>query len=89
MARAARRGKHASARTRGLVDFAREHPARLYSVAASGLTLVAIYVPGLPQDALLALLAALLWGGDVVQRTENGKTLAAGMPRADESELRS
>ncbi|MEU7189133.1 hypothetical protein, partial [Streptomyces sp. NPDC045369] len=52
----------------------------MYSVAASGVALLAVYVPQLlhDQDAILAFLAALLWGGDAVQRCENTKTRDAG-----------
>lgn len=60
-----------------LIAFTRQHPARVYSVAASALALIAVYVPGLPSDSILALVAALLWGGSAVQRCENRKTQEA------------
>ncbi|GAA0455945.1 hypothetical protein ACFQ2B_26035 [Streptomyces stramineus] len=65
------------AETFPLAGFIRDHPARLYSVATAALTLVAMYVPDIPQEAILALVAAMLGVGEVTQRVENAKTAKA------------
>lgn len=57
-------------------DFARKHPARLYSIAAAAVALVAQYVT-IPQEAILTLVAALLGMGEVTQRVEDSKTMKA------------
>ncbi|MFE7313825.1 hypothetical protein ACFU7T_12060 [Streptomyces sp. NPDC057555] len=71
-------GRHAgSPADAGLWAFVRTHPARVFSVAVSVVALLAVYLPGLVQErqeAILAVLAALLWGGDAVQRCEDAKT---------------
>ncbi|MFK0295463.1 hypothetical protein ACIQU6_34030 [Streptomyces sp. NPDC090442] len=78
MALVKKAGRHAGRRDdRGLWAFIRTHPARVYSVAVSVVALLAVYLPNFVQerqDAILAVLAALLWGGDAVQRCENAKT---------------
>ncbi|RLV10243.1 hypothetical protein CTZ27_03220 [Streptomyces griseocarneus] len=63
-----------------LIQFALTHPARIYAVASAALTLIAVYVPDIPQEAILTLVAALLGAGEVTQRIENGKTLHASVP---------
>ncbi|MFE7113952.1 hypothetical protein ACFU99_00785 [Streptomyces sp. NPDC057654] len=71
-------GKHATrATTYGLITFVRRHPARVYGVVTSLLALIATYVPHIPQDAILALVGAILWGGGAVQRCEDDKTRKA------------
>lgn len=71
------RGKHRGpASALSLTDFARQHPARLYSIAAAAVALVAEYV-SIPQETVLALVAALLGAGEVTQRVENAKTANA------------
>ncbi|MCX4687218.1 hypothetical protein OG401_23420 [Kitasatospora purpeofusca] len=52
-------------------------PARLYAVVAASVALVAHYVPSLPVVLVLALAAAVLGVGEVVQRTEDRKTAEA------------
>ncbi|MCZ4097304.1 MULTISPECIES: hypothetical protein [unclassified Streptomyces] len=69
----------------GLIDFVRTHPARVYSVLASALALAAVYVPGLPREGILAVLAAMLGGGEIVQRFEDGKTLTAAQLPTDDA----
>ncbi|MEU6959403.1 hypothetical protein [Streptomyces chrestomyceticus] len=81
-------GRHAGRPAdRGLWAFIRTHPARVYSVVASGVALLAVYAPQVlhDQDAILAFLAALLWGGDAVQRCENTKTRDAGTAPPDDA----
>ncbi|MEV7278113.1 hypothetical protein [Streptomyces sp. NPDC093111] len=58
--------------------FVSAHPARIYAVAVAALALVAHYRPDLPSALVLGLVAAVLGVGEAVQRTENGKTAAAG-----------
>lgn len=78
MAAVPKRGRHRGpAAAYPILELAREHPARLYSIAAAAVTLVALYVPGLPQEAILGLVAALLGAGEVTQRVENSKTAEA------------
>lgn len=62
------------------MDFIKVHPARIYAVAVAALALVAHYRPELPSALVLGLVAAVLGVGEAVQRTENGKTAAAGEP---------
>lgn len=64
------RGKHRGpAATLTLLEFFRQHPARLYSIATAALTLVALHMPDM-QEAILALVAAILGAGEVTQRVE-------------------
>ncbi|ARZ66926.1 hypothetical protein SMD11_1265 [Streptomyces albireticuli] len=63
-----------------LLELARQHPARLYSVAAAAVALVAEYV-SIPQETVLALVAALLGAGEVTQRFEDRKTQEAAKPQ--------
>lgn len=60
------------------MGFIKTHPARIYAVAVAALALVAHYVPELPSALVLGLVAAVLGTGEVVQRTEDNKTAAAG-----------
>lgn len=58
-----------------IIEFVRRNPVRLYAVAVAALALVAVYVPGLPREEVLVLVAAVLGiGGEAVQRVENNKT---------------
>ncbi|GAA0406109.1 hypothetical protein [Streptomyces luteireticuli] len=59
-----------------LEDFARQHPMRLYAVAAATVALIAQYVT-VPEEAILTLVAALLGVGEFTQRIEDRKTLEA------------
>ncbi|MEU7160338.1 hypothetical protein [Streptomyces chrestomyceticus] len=61
-----------------MIKFVQTHPARIYAVAVAALALVAHFVPSLPSALVLGLVAAVLGTGEAVQRTEDGKTLAAG-----------
>ncbi|MGW2425070.1 hypothetical protein ACWC0C_38510 [Streptomyces sp. NPDC001709] len=65
------------------MQFIKTHPARIYAVAVAALALVAHYVPELPSALVLALVAAVLGTGEAVQRTEDGKTAAAGEATGD------
>lgn len=59
------------------MHFIKDHAARLYAVAVALVTLVAHFVPDLPSEAVLALVAAVLGVGEAVQRTEDRKTVQA------------
>ncbi|QDQ14315.1 hypothetical protein [Streptomyces spectabilis] len=59
------------------MQFIKAHAARLYAVAVSAIALVAFYVPDLPDELVLGLVAAVLGVGEAVQRTEDGKTAEA------------
>lgn len=65
-----------------MLDFIRRNPARIYAVALALIVLLGAYGIDLPQEAWLGFLAAALAlaGGEVVQRVENTKTLAASRP---------
>lgn len=77
MASIPKQGRHRGpAAASPLIEIAREHPARLYSIAAAAVALVAQYV-AIPQEAVLTLIAALLGAGEVTQRVENAKTMEA------------
>ncbi|MEU5434520.1 hypothetical protein AB0G73_14250 [Streptomyces sp. NPDC020719] len=58
-------------------NFVHDHSTRLYAVVAAALPLVAFYVDGLPTALILALAAAVLGTGELVQRVEDGKTVKA------------
>ncbi|MQS38885.1 hypothetical protein [Streptomyces katsurahamanus] len=66
------------------MEFVKTNPARLYALAVAVLALVAFYVPELPTELVLGVVAALLGTGEAVQRTENRKTARAyaEIPRA-------
>ncbi|MCX5398474.1 hypothetical protein [Streptomyces sp. NBC_00102] len=66
------------------MQFIKAHPARIYAVVVAALALVAHYVPGLPSALVLGLVAAVLGTGEAVQRTENGKTVAAGTDQGND-----
>lgn len=73
-----KRGRHRGpAEAFPLLELARRHPARLYSIAAAAVALIATYVHDLPQEAILGLVAALLGAGEATQRVENSKTREA------------
>ncbi|QPB09782.1 holin class III [Streptomyces phage Shady] len=59
------------------MNFVKTNPARVYAVVVSALALVAFYVPTLPVELLLGVVAATLGLGEAVQRTENAKTATA------------
>lgn len=52
-------------------------PASWAAVIQAVVALVAVYVPTLPQAAILALITAVTGLGFAAQRVENGKTEAA------------
>ncbi|MBZ4319542.1 hypothetical protein [Streptomyces huiliensis] len=62
-----------------MITFLRTHPARIYAVLVATVALVVHYVPDLPDALILAVAAAVLGVGETVQRTEDGKTRAAGI----------
>ncbi|MFE3182736.1 hypothetical protein ACFXKR_17970 [Streptomyces violascens] len=58
-------------------NFVHDHSTRLYAVVAAALPLVAFYVDELPTELILALAAAILGTGELVQRIEDNKTATA------------
>ena len=52
-------------------------PASWAAVVQAVVALVAVYVPSLPQGAILALITAVTGLGFAAQRVENNKTLTA------------
>ncbi|MBC9714511.1 hypothetical protein H9Y04_18295 [Streptomyces sp. TRM66268-LWL] len=59
------------------MPFIKTHAARIYAVAVAVLALVAHFAPSLPSPLILGVVAAALGTGEVVQRVENAKTVAA------------
>ncbi|OKI71411.1 hypothetical protein AMK15_01930 [Streptomyces sp. MJM1172] len=59
------------------MNFVKANPARVYAVAVAAIALVAYFVPALPTELVLGLVAAVLGLGEAVQRTENAKTAKA------------
>lgn len=59
------------------MQFVKAHAARFYAVAVALFALVAHYVPELPTELALGLVAAVLGVGEAVQRTEDRKTAEA------------
>ncbi|MFF3552927.1 hypothetical protein ACFYXL_05865 [Streptomyces tsukubensis] len=60
------------------MPFISAHPARLSAAVAAALALVAHYVPSLPTELVVALVAAILGTGEWAQVTEDRKTVRAG-----------
>jgi hypothetical protein len=56
------------------MEFIKKHPARLYALVVALLPLVAHFLPDVPTEAVLAVVAAVLGTGEAVQRVENVKT---------------
>ncbi|MFF4927376.1 hypothetical protein ACFY2H_00425 [Streptomyces griseofuscus] len=52
----------------------KKNPAKVMGVATALLALAAVYIPGLPQEAILAVVAAVVLGGHKVQQIEDQKT---------------
>ncbi|MFE3579059.1 hypothetical protein [Streptomyces vinaceus] len=52
----------------------KRNPAKVMGLVTAVLALAAVYIPGLPQEAILAVVAAVLFGGHQVQRIEDQKT---------------
>lgn len=59
------------------MDFIRTYAARIYAVASAVVALVLVYVPGLPDLAILAVVAAVLGLGEAVQKADDAKTAVA------------
>ncbi|MFE4257451.1 hypothetical protein [Streptomyces sp. NPDC056883] len=57
----------------------RNNPARYLGIVGALLALAATYIPGLPTEAILAVVAALIGGGVAAQKMEDGKTEEALM----------
>ncbi|WP_367046136.1 hypothetical protein [Streptomyces sp. Je 1-332] len=58
-------------------NFIHSNSTRLYAIVSAALSLIAYYVDGLPTGLILALAAAILGTGEVVQRIEDRKTSQA------------
>ncbi|MFF3673579.1 hypothetical protein ACFYYS_06255 [Streptomyces sp. NPDC002120] len=52
----------------------KENPAKYLGIVGALLALAATYIPGLPTEAILAVVAALIGGGVAAQRVEDRKT---------------
>ncbi len=59
------------------MKFLKAHATRLYAVAVAAVALAAHFLPDIPSEAVLALVAAVLGVGEAVQRTEDRKTAEA------------
>ncbi|MFB7473155.1 hypothetical protein [Kitasatospora sp. NPDC056184] len=59
------------------MKYLKDNPASIVSFVGALLTLLAVYVPGLPQEAILGVVSALVLGGVKAQRIEDAKTEAA------------
>ncbi|MFD8789256.1 hypothetical protein [Streptomyces vinaceus] len=57
----------------------RNNPAKYLGIIGAVLALAATYIPGLPTEAILAVVAALIGGGVAAQKVEDGKTEEALM----------
>jgi hypothetical protein len=64
------------------VGFIVGHAARLYAVAVAVLALLAHYVPDMPTELVLGVVAAILGTGEAVQRAGDAKA-GTGKHRAD------
>ncbi|MFD7257181.1 hypothetical protein [Streptomyces sp. NPDC059874] len=74
-----------------MTDFLSKHAVRIYAVLGAVASLAKLYWPGLPDEAWLAVAAAVLGLGlgEAVQRHEDTKTLKAlYAPSPWEDELR-
>lgn len=56
------------------MELIKKNPAQVMAVVTALLALAATYIPGLPQEAILAVVAAVIFGGYKVQRIEDVKT---------------
>ncbi|MET8684860.1 hypothetical protein ABZV77_11640 [Streptomyces sp. NPDC004732] len=56
------------------MDLIKKNPALISSVVSAVLALLATYIPNLPNEAILGVVAALLAGGVGAQRVEDQKT---------------
>ncbi|MFI2242385.1 hypothetical protein [Streptomyces chrestomyceticus] len=65
------------------MDFIKTHATRLYAIAVALVALVAHFVPELPSELALGLVAAILGVGEAVQRTEDRKTAEAYLAHPD------
>ncbi len=59
---------------RALLEFTKRHPARVYGVITALVALLAHFLPTLPVALVLGVFAAILLGGESVQRVENVKS---------------
>lgn len=59
-----------------VTNYVKRNVVRIYAVVVAALALVGEYVPGLPDNLILGLFAAVLAlvAGETVQRVENRKT---------------
>lgn len=56
------------------MEYFKDNPAKVLGVASALLALAAVYIPGLPQEAILAVVAVLIGGGLHAQKVEDQKT---------------
>ncbi|MEU3690561.1 hypothetical protein [Streptomyces narbonensis] len=57
-----------------MLDKLKENPAKVLGLASALLALAAVYLPGLPQEAILGAVATCLFGGYQAQKIEDRKT---------------
>ncbi|MEU5299701.1 hypothetical protein ACH4YO_08195 [Streptomyces noursei] len=57
-----------------MLDKFKENPAKALGLVSALLALLAVYIPGLPQEAILGVVATALFGGYQVQKVEDQKT---------------
>ncbi|MFF3555316.1 hypothetical protein ACWD4V_15990 [Streptomyces tsukubensis] len=57
-----------------MLDKLKTTPAKTLGLVSALLALLAVYVPGLPQEAILGVVATALFGGYRVQQIEDRKT---------------
>ncbi|MEU9603720.1 hypothetical protein [Streptomyces sp. NPDC048057] len=57
-----------------MLDKLKATPAKTLGLVSALLALLAVYVPGLPQEAILGVVATALLGGYQAQKIENRKT---------------
>ncbi|MFF7588639.1 hypothetical protein ACFZCK_14245 [Kitasatospora purpeofusca] len=59
------------------MKYLKDNPASVVSFVGALLALLAVYIPGLPQEAILGVVSALVLGGVKAQQIEHSKTEAA------------
>ncbi|MCZ0973178.1 hypothetical protein O1L55_20790 [Streptomyces albulus] len=62
-----------------IVDFIKEHPAKVYGYAVSIVAMLMTFFPQLPKDHILTIVSAVIAiiSGHAVQNVENRKTTQA------------
>lgn len=71
---------------KGLSEFGKRNPARIYTFASAFAIYLTKKVPGLPIESVIIVIAALFGLGESVQRVENKKTKEALMTSPPDGE---